>query len=83
MGFEKDSSVRCSSGKGPGLCSCDEKDTGLEPIVSELRRGLEGLEPQCLAGVSSLFGAIQGLAAGSPAQVDEGRVGRVEGRDTE
>lgn len=56
---------------------------GLEPIISKLRWGLEGLEPQCPAGVSSLFGAIQGLAAGRPAQVDEGRVGRVERRYAE
>ena len=45
---------------------------GSEPVVSELRRGLEGLESQCPAGVSSLFGAIKGLAAGCPAQVDQG-----------
>lgn len=56
---------------------------GLEPVVSELRRGLEGLESQCPAGVSSLFGAIQGLAAGCPAQVDQGRVSWVEGRYAE
>lgn len=53
---------------------------GSEPVVSELRWRLERLEPQCPAGVSPLFGAIHGLAAGRPAQVDEGRVGRVEGR---
>lgn len=56
---------------------------GLEPVVSELCRGLEGLEPQSPAGVRPLFGAFQGLAAHRPAQVDEGRVGRVEGRDAE
>lgn len=72
--------------KGPGLCSCVKGRsfaTSLEPVVSELRRGLEGFEPQCSAGVNSLFGAVQGLAASRPAQVDEGRVGRVEGRYTE
>lgn len=55
-----------------------------EPVVSELRRGFEGLEPQCPARVSPLFGAVQaGLTAGRPAQVDEGRVGRVDGRYAE
>lgn len=54
---------------------CDKNHglaTGLKPVVSELRWGLEGLEPQCSAGVSSLFGAIWGLATGRPTQVDEG-----------
>lgn len=53
--------------------------TVLESIVSELCWGLERLEPQCPARVSSLFGAIQGLAAGRPSQVNEGRVSWVEG----
>lgn len=44
----------------------------LEPVVSELRRGLERLQPQCPVGVNSLFGAIHRLAAGRPAQVDQG-----------
>lgn len=53
--------------------------TGSEPVISKLCWWLERLEPQCPARVSPLFGAIHGLAAGRPAQVDEGRVGRVEG----
>lgn len=52
---------------------------GSKPVISELRRGLERLEPQCPSGVSSLFGAIQGPAAGRPVQVDERQVSRVEG----
>lgn len=57
--------------------------TGLESVVSVLRWGLEGLEPQCLSRVNSLFGDIHGLAAGRPAQVNEGRVCRVKGHYTE
>lgn len=71
-----------SSGEGSGLCSCDKNHgpaTGLESVVSELRRGLEGLQPQCPAWMNSLFGAIRGLAACRPAKIDEGRVCRVEG----
>lgn len=45
-----------------------------EPVVFELRRGLEWLEPQYLAGVSPLFGAIQRLVAGPAAKVNKGRV---------
>lgn len=59
--------------------SHEPEQTSSEPVVSELCRGLEGLEPQCLAGVSSLFGAIQRSAADRPAQVDQG-VGCAEGR---
>lgn len=51
----------------------------LEPVISQLGWGFERLKPQSPAWVSSLFGAIQRFGAGCPAQVDEGRVGRVEG----
>lgn len=62
---------------------CPRAELGLESVVSELCWGLEGLKPQSPAGSSLLFGAVQGLAAGRPAQVDERRVSWVEGRHAE
>lgn len=51
-------------------CAPVIKSAGLEAVVSELRRGLEGFEAQRPAGVNPLFGAVQGFAAGRPAQVN-------------
>lgn len=79
------SEVGHSSGNGPGLCSCNQIQAHIienkplvgarldsEPVVFELRRGLEWLEPQYPAGVSPLFGAIQRLVAGPAAKVNKG-----------
>lgn len=81
------SEVGHSSGNGPGPAIKSRLITSIndnkplvgarldsEPVVFELRRGLEGLEPQYPAGVSPLFGAIQRLAAGPTAKVNKGRV---------
>lgn len=46
----------------------------LEPVVSELGRGLEGLKPQYPARVHPLFGAVHWLAT----EVNEGRFSSVE-----
>lgn len=54
--------------------------TGLEPVVFQLGWGFKRLKPQSPAWVSSLFGAVQGFAAGRPAQFDEWGVSGVEGR---
>lgn len=56
------------------------RTTGLEPVVSQLGWGFKRLKPQSPAWVSSLFGAVQGFAAGRPAQVNERGVSGVEGR---